>query len=1011
MAIYHFSAKVISRATGRSAVAAAAYRSASELQDDRLERTPDFTAKTGVVHSEILLPQGAPDRLRDRATLWNEVEATEKRKDAQLAREVEFAIPREMRREDGIALARDFVDREFVERGMVADLNVHWDHAADGTAKPHAHVMLTMRAVGADGFGKKVREWNGTDELVGWRERWGEHVNARLAELGIDAAIDHRSLNAQGIALEPQGKIGPAGARREERGEGAERAEEHRLIARRNGERIAAEPDIALRALTHQHSTFTKHDLARLAHRHSDGADQFALVMGAVEASPEVVHLGEDGRGHERFSTREMIATEARMADTSGALADRRQHRVSAAMQVTVLHARGLGDEQEAAFRHVTDNRDLALVVGYAGTGKSTMLGAAREAWEASGYNVRGATLSGIAAENLEAGSGIGSRTIASLEHAWGQGRDELTSRDVLVIDEAGMVGSRQMDRVMSRAAETGAKLVLVGDPEQLQAIEAGAAFRALAERHGAAEITTVRRQHDDWQRVATKELATGRTGEALGRYAEAGMVEAHATRAEARAAVVAGWDAARQAAPEQSSVILAYTRADVRELNELARARIREAGVLGEDRMVSTERGERAFAEGDRIMFLRNERGLGVKNGTLGIVERVGDGGMAVRLDGAERREVTFDLKDYAHVDHGYAATVHKAQGVTVDRAHVLATPHMDRHAAYVGLTRHRQGVSLHYGRDDFRDGKDLAWSFGRERAKDTTLDYATGPGHGSDQVAGFAERRGIVPRSEIILSTGTVEPPAHEATTHTKEASEREAPQRGMFSGLKLGGGAARGQERVRDGAEAQAQAQRSPFAGLRIGQEQGGAAPASGQQSGALEQAVEGYARAFADAERMRAARLPVLAHQELALQQAGERLDEADRQLGQDLRSALDRNPGLAAGGSENRTALTTALDHERKVHEDPGLRAERYVERWGKLEEAHDADRYGKGEDDAKQAMRALAGEIKRDPQAESVMKARREELGIEHGSRLSRVVDAQSEREAMRLGRSQGLGR
>jgi len=987
-----------------------AYRSASELQDDRLERAQDFTAKTGVVHSEILLPQGAPDRLRDRATLWNEVEATEKRKDAQLAREVEFAIPREMGREDGIALARDFVDREFVTRGMVADLNVHWDHASDGTAKPHAHVMLTMRTVGPEGFGKKVRDWNGTDELLGWRERWGEHVNGRLAELGIDAAIDDRSLNAQGIALEPQGKIGPAGARREERGEGAERADEHRVIARRNGERIAAEPDIALRALTHQHSTFTKHDLARLAHRHSDGADQFALVMGAVEASPEVVHLGEDGRGHERFSTREMIATEARMADTSVALADRRQHRVSAAMQVTVLHARGLGDEQEAAFRHVTDNKDLALVVGYAGTGKSTMLGAAREAWEASGYTVRGATLSGIAAENLEAGSGIGSRTIASLEHAWGQGRDELTSRDVLVIDEAGMVGSRQMDRVMSRAAGAGAKLVLVGDPEQLQAIEAGAAFRALAERHGAAEITTVRRQREDWQRAATKELATGRTAEAIGRYEKAGMVEAHATRAEARKAVVAGWDAARQVALEQSSVILAYTRADVRELNELARGRMREAGVLGEDRSVMTERGERAFAAGDRIMFLRNERGLGVKNGTLGIVERVGDAGMAVRLDGADGREVTFDLKDYAHVDHGYAATVHKAQGVTVDRAHVLVTPHMDRHAAYVGLTRHREAVSLHYGRDDFRDGKDLAWSLGRERAKDTTLDYATGPGHGSEHQAGFAERRGIVPRSDIIVSTGTVERPAHEATTHTKEASEREAPQRGMFSGLKLGDDAAGGQERVRDGAEGQAQAQRSPFAGLRIGQEQGGAAPASGQ-SGGLEQAVEGYARAFADAERMRAARLPVLPHQELTLQQAGERLDAADRQVGQDLRSALERNPGLAAGGSQNQAALTAAIDRERKFREDPGLRAERYVERWGKLEEAHDADRYGKGEDDAKQAMRALASEIKRDPQAESIMKTRRDELGIEHGSRLSRIVEAQSEREAMRLGRSQGLSR
>ncbi|MBW4964321.1 AAA family ATPase, partial [Sulfitobacter sp. CW3] len=112
--------------------------------------------------------------------------------------------------------------------------------------------------------------------------------------------------------------------------------------------------------------------------------------------------------------------------------------------------------EQDAAFRSVTGGADLALVTGYAGTGKSTMLAAARVAWEAAGYTVRGAALSGIAAENLEAGSGILSRTLASLEHAWGQGRDALTSRDVLVIDEAGMVGSRQMERVLSAAQTAG---------------------------------------------------------------------------------------------------------------------------------------------------------------------------------------------------------------------------------------------------------------------------------------------------------------------------------------------------------------------------------------------------------------------------------------------------------------------------------------------------------------------------------------------------------------------------
>jgi ATP-dependent exoDNAse (exonuclease V) alpha subunit len=209
MAIYHFSAKVISRAAGSSALASAAYRSASRLHDQRLDRHHDFSNKPGVVHSEVILPDGAPEHLSDRETLWNAVETAELRKDAQLAREIEFAIPRELSQEQGIALARDFVRTEFVEHGMIADLNVHWDISADGQAKPHAHVMLTLRDIDEDGFGKKNRDWNRTDLLEKWRERWAEHANRRLAELDIDARIDHRSLEAQGIELEPQCREGP----------------------------------------------------------------------------------------------------------------------------------------------------------------------------------------------------------------------------------------------------------------------------------------------------------------------------------------------------------------------------------------------------------------------------------------------------------------------------------------------------------------------------------------------------------------------------------------------------------------------------------------------------------------------------------------------------------------------------------------------------------------------------------------------------------------------------------
>lgn len=159
-----------------------------------------------------------------------------------------------------------------------------------------------------------------------------------------------------------------------------------------------------------------------------------------------------------------------------------------------------------------------------------------------------------------------------------------------------------------------------------------------------------------------------------------------------------------------------------MRALNELARGKLRDAGSLGEDVNIQVERGPRDFASGDRVMFLKNDRGLGIKNGTLGVIETVTPQQMAVRIDAG--RSVAFDLKDYAHLDHGYAATIHKSQGVTVDRVHVLATPGLDRHAAYVALSRHRESVQLHYGKDDFADRSKLARVLSRERAKDSHSD-----------------------------------------------------------------------------------------------------------------------------------------------------------------------------------------------------------------------------------------------------------------------------------------------
>ncbi len=968
MAIYHFTAKVISRANGSSAVGSAAYRSAQKLHDQRLDRNHDFTNKSGVVHSEVMLPEGAPERLGDRSTLWNEVEATELRKDAQLAREVEFAIPRELNQQQGIELARDFVQTEFVDRGMIADLNVHWDIGADGLAKPHAHVMLTMREVSEDGFGKKVRAWNETEQLEQWRKRWAEHVNERLAELDIDATIDHRSFRDQGIALAPQNKIGPAALRMAQEGLERERITDHADIARRNGERIIENPNVALDAITRQQATFTKRDLAMFVHRHSDGKDQFDLAMGAVQASPEMVALGKDGRGEDRFTSRDMIEVETRLERASQAMAERERHRVGDRQKERALasaESRGLilSGEQRAAFDHATGGKDLGVVIGYAGTGKSAMLGVAREAWEAAGFEVRGAALSGIAAENLEAGSAIPSRTIASLEHQWSQGRELLTSRDVLVIDEAGMIGSRQMARVLSAANEAGAKVVLVGDPQQLQAIEAGAAFRSIAERHGGVEITEIRRQQIDWQRDATRQLATGRTGAALADYAEHSMIHAAEAREGARGQLIDRWDRERIANPKDSRIILTHTNDEVRELNLAARERLRTSGTLGDDIALQVERGERSFADGDRVMFLRNDRDLGVKNGSLGTLQSVSAQRMAVLLD--DGRSVAFDIKNYSHIDHGYAATIHKSQGVTVDRTHVLLTPGLDQHSSYVALSRHRESVSLHYGKDDFADAGKLARTLSRERTKDMASDYQ----RDADPARAFAERRDITFRERVAEIV-------------------RNVPEkvRDLFDGLRL------------------------PKAPEPLDDRQVRARIAIRRHARAVETIFLAQEDGTTMAQLREQSRYVPMYEEIVA---ARKELDLFGANYSRDIERAYTGDQSLAHEAADGKFGRAIrAMKAEQELRESTHERANQFVARWQKLKErAQKSYEYGDmtSHHATRSKMADMAEGLHRDPQLESLLANRKRELGI--GIASGRTLGHElAFNHGLDLGRGRGLG-
>src|SRR3954453_5025981 len=279
MAVYRLSVSVISRGDGgRSALASAAYRAAErlvELGRDAITNAGgaaayragaelagdggqafDFSAKRGVVHSEIVLPEGAPVWMADRERLWNAVEASEKRKDARLARETQLALPRELDREAQLGLVRSFVAEQMVARGMVADFAIHDVRARDGGRQPHAHVITTTRAIDPTkslGFGGKVRAWDDKALVLAWREAWADHVNRALEAERIAETVDHRTLEAQRLEAaaagdlgraaeldrEPEPKVGWEAWQLERKGVGTERGDMLRAVIERNGERRA----------------------------------------------------------------------------------------------------------------------------------------------------------------------------------------------------------------------------------------------------------------------------------------------------------------------------------------------------------------------------------------------------------------------------------------------------------------------------------------------------------------------------------------------------------------------------------------------------------------------------------------------------------------------------------------------------------------------------------------------------------------------------------------------------
>ena len=814
MALYHLSVGYVSRSTGRSSVQSAAYITGEQLHESRRDLNVNYRNRhSDIAFTTTLAPEQAPQAFHQ-ATVWDHFENFEdeyayKRyktdetrenylNSAQTAQTIVVALPRELSVEVCNELITQFAKDRFVSRGLVVTLAMH-----DDEGNPHAHLQISRRSVNEAGeiSWAKDRDICSKKELLITRKLWADLTNQYLEREGYEARITQMSFADLGIQLEPTQHRGWVSDKLDSMGITSRIVTENAEIFENNREVLLENPHVILPELTQNNATFTQLQLLKsIQKRVGDDAPLVAQIF--EKALQESIVVGEGIDGQIRYTSPTYQEIEEQAIILSSDLRGTRfeQSTISNSTTETYLstHFPYLSGEQKDAVVGLTQDPRLSVLVGRAGAGKTTTLRAVSDIYKEAGYTVIGTSLSAMAADNLGREADIHATTLHRWIYQWEryQAAQEkflsfdsvveegvfkqldwyqdlkrfegsaLTNKTVMIVDEAGMVGTRLWNELLVHVKASGAKLIAVGDDNQFKAIEAGDFFRELKTQAAASntlfELSTIYRQRHEWMKDATMNLANLEVGDALRAYEHQGHIHQTSRESIANDIATAYVSSVKN---NQASIVLAFTRAQVEELNQAIRNQLKQEGLLPQKDTISIN--GKSFAIGDNIVFLENDKthagrprltitdadgvvkkGEYIKNGTQGKIRDINpDGSIQVQVSENLYTSITClststpkvaigqptpeSAREYAYtaIDHGYAVTTHKAQGQTVDHVFVAASKHMDAKGLYVAMTRHRENVEFFYAKEDFSTFKALTSQLSRFEHKDLIKDYTIRP------------------------------------------------------------------------------------------------------------------------------------------------------------------------------------------------------------------------------------------------------------------------------------------
>lgn len=733
MAIFHLHIKHIGRSDGRSAVSASAYRSASKMSefasDGEIEKKYNFQNKKGVVFSKIFAPEESSIWMKDREALWNMIQNKfDTRINSVFAQEIDVALPLELTQGENESLLSNFIEEILVREGMVADVNIHMDNPNN----PHAHLMLSTREIISDGkgdytFGKKVRYWDRRDFLIHLRQNWANYVNRHFELKGLDIRVSHLSNKERNISLKPTIKEGVGRIIND-----SERSKINAQIKEENKKRILENPEMIIDSISNTRSFFTRRDIEKEIARYFP--DNNILLMESLLRSNRVSYAGfRNLEGTILYKDRLRSNLEKSFLSLLTEINESSNDTHNLSISYDEINEVGKNEEpielskpQKDAILSLVNSDNIALLEGIAGSGKTTIIRQVAKIYKQNNRKIIASAVSSSAANILGEATGGKGVNITKLRYDI-QARPDfnlnlnldkeyrslkqslIDPNTILIIDEASMVDLAEMHFFVSLVRDAGAKLILIGDRNQLSSIRLQGAFAQMAKYFPPVRLNEVRRQNTAQHREAVLKMAQNDILGALNIYNDNQNIVFANNRDLSMQKLAHDFLKVFLSESNQQIQALSYTKQDVAKLNKMIRDNLILSGYLGSNcRSFNIGAEEREFSIGDKIVFTKNNKNLGVNNNDRGTITGFIGNNLKIRLERQNSIlsfkipiDIIVDNKFYQDLDYAYATTIHKSQGATYDKTFIMFDKNINYNAFMVLATRHKENFRIYVPND----------------------------------------------------------------------------------------------------------------------------------------------------------------------------------------------------------------------------------------------------------------------------------------------------------------------